>query len=439
MDGGSGILDNAREVKLRVKNWAYAYKITGKTEFGERIYKELENAVQWTNGTDQWNSGHFLDTAELTNAYAIAYDWLYDFWSTTRRDTIRGWIVDYGLKFGAEAYSGSGWWTGVSPGKGSEIINGNWNCVCNAGLLAGALAIYDDDTTNTATSAFIDLLIEGSKANCFKGAYSDGTWAETPHYWYFGTTGAAEIVSLVTTAMGGSIDFETVNPGFKDTGLFHMYVTGMTYKFSWGDHGPNKYSATANSLFLWGDQFDNPAYALYQRDQNDAAEPYSMFWYNSAVDGAWWNGLAIDKDFSAEEAHWSTARSSWSDNSGTFWAMKAGKLQLHQTHGDLDIGDFVLDAMGQRWASDLGSDQYLGCDYFASEAQTAHRWEYYRKATVGQNTIVIGRENQRVDANPTVTFGSTGTKQGNMPSLSLATDDTAFMRIDMSSAYGNGV
>jgi hypothetical protein len=36
-------------------------------------------------------------------------------------------------------------------------------------------------------------------------------------------------------------------------------------------------------------------------------------------------------------------------------AMKAGQLTGHQTHGDLDAGDFVLDALGQRWAGEYGS------------------------------------------------------------------------------------
>jgi hypothetical protein len=35
--------------------------------------------------------------------------------------------------------------------------------------------------------------------------------------------------------------------------------------------------------------------------------------------------------------------------------MKAGQLTGHQTHGDLDAGDFVLDALGQRWAGEYGS------------------------------------------------------------------------------------
>lgn len=43
-------------------------------------------------------------------------------------------------------------------------------------------------------------------------------------------------------------------------------------------------------------------------------------------------------------------RSSWTDSDGLYAAMKSGKLLGHQTHGDLDEGDFVFEALGQRWA-----------------------------------------------------------------------------------------
>jgi hypothetical protein len=42
MDGGSGILDNAREIKMRVKAFSYVYRMTNNTKWVDRLYKELE-------------------------------------------------------------------------------------------------------------------------------------------------------------------------------------------------------------------------------------------------------------------------------------------------------------------------------------------------------------------------------------------------------------
>jgi hypothetical protein len=38
---GSGVLDVARKMKVRVKQWAYAYKITNETRYADRVYREL--------------------------------------------------------------------------------------------------------------------------------------------------------------------------------------------------------------------------------------------------------------------------------------------------------------------------------------------------------------------------------------------------------------
>ncbi|ORY32309.1 chondroitin AC/alginate lyase [Naematelia encephala] len=440
---GSGVLDVAREMKLRVKNWAYAYRVTNNTAYADRVWLELQTAagnnsdVSFGADGTRWNAAHFLDLAEFCNMFAIGYDWLYDHWTDEQRDAIMWSILNLGLEFGYNALTnnaagqagGYAWWTG-NP----TMINGNWNCVCNGGLTMAALAIIDRDPTGLAQQ-IIDLTVPNAFGNCMQGPHSDGTWSETANYWYFGTTGAAELVSGLMTAYGNDRGLSTSNPGFALTSLFHMYVQGMTSLFNYGDHGPNKYSTTANSLMLWGSLFNEPRYALYQRDHYDAPEPYSMFWYDPSFEGTWWDNLSLDHHFNATEGEWATGRSTWASNDGTYWAMKSGALQGHQTHGDLDLGDFVLDAMGQRWFGELGSAQYLSDGYFSSEAQNSERWLYYRKRTEGQNTILIDYQNQNVNAAPSTNFGSTGTEQGPAPSLNISTDDTVFFTHDLSSAY----
>jgi hypothetical protein len=58
--------------------------------------------------------------------------------------------------------------------------------------------------------------------------------------------------------------------------------------------------------------------------------------------------------------------------------MKMGNVTGHQTHQNLDMGTFVFDALGQRWAGELCQAQYLADGYFSNEAQTSERWLYYR-------------------------------------------------------------
>ena len=39
---GSGVLDVARRIKLKVKNWSYAYRITNETKYADRVFLELQ-------------------------------------------------------------------------------------------------------------------------------------------------------------------------------------------------------------------------------------------------------------------------------------------------------------------------------------------------------------------------------------------------------------
>jgi len=112
-------------------------------------------------------------------------------------------------------------------------------------------------------------------------------------------------------------------------------------------------------------------------------------------------------------------------------------LQGHQTHNDLDCGDFVLDALGTRWAGELGSADYNSPNYFLSDAQDADRWNYYRKMTEGQNTLVINKANQNVLAKPTIKHGSSGTAQGSSTVLDITDSSAAYFTADLTSAYFN--
>ncbi|KPV72288.1 uncharacterized protein RHOBADRAFT_56100 [Rhodotorula graminis WP1] len=433
---GSGVLDVAREVQLRIKHWAYAYKLSNDTKWVDRTWQEL--VVAAGNDTNQyfgeqgdnWNSGHFLDVAEFTEAFAIAYDWMFDAWTADQRNAIAWSIINLGLQYGLNAYTdtsvGYRWWT---------TVRGNWNCVCNKGLTMGALAIINE-YPNSPARELLTYTVDNANAMCAYAPSPEGTWSETPNYWYFGTYSHAEMAASLLTATGSTQGLLTTNPGVKLTSLYHMYVVGQQGIFSYGDAGPNKYTATANHLMFYGSQFDEPLYTLYQRDRGDAPDPMSILYYDPQVSGQFWDGLALDRHFDNTTDGWFSARSSWTDNDGAYIAMKAGYLQGHQTHGDLDAGTFVLDAMGHRWAGELGSGDYLSQGYFSSEAQNSPRWLYYRKRTEGQNTLMIGDEDQNVDGRPTTAFGSSNEAQDALD-YKVANGSTAFFTADLTPMYNS--
>lgn len=111
-----------------------------------------------------------------------------------------------------------------------------------------------------------------------------------------------------------------------------------------------------------------------------------------------WRLLSL---YSNAEHRRASMRSSWTDPSAAYITLKGGRLTGHQTHGHLDIGDFVMDALGQRWVGELCQANYLGTDYFTSEAQTASQ---------SPSFILSFLTDWRIDLSPVLQLDGSGTE-----------------------------
>jgi hypothetical protein len=78
---GLRLLSTSRSVLGRSYTLALAYRLHGDCRYADRLWQELETVAAFPD----FNPRHFLDTAEMTHALAIAYDWLYDTWRSTAR------------------------------------------------------------------------------------------------------------------------------------------------------------------------------------------------------------------------------------------------------------------------------------------------------------------------------------------------------------------
>lgn len=65
------------------------YHLAGDPRYSDRAWQELEAAAAFPD----WNPAHFLDTAEMTCALALGYDWLYRQWTEQQRHLLREAIV----------------------------------------------------------------------------------------------------------------------------------------------------------------------------------------------------------------------------------------------------------------------------------------------------------------------------------------------------------
>jgi hypothetical protein len=361
---GLRLLSTSRRVLDRVYTLSLLYRLEGDRSYVERAWKELEAAA----GFPDWNPRHFLDTAEMTHAFAIGYDWLFDAWSKEQRDTLRGAMIEKGLKPAQASYQGAaayGWWM-----KSRH----NWNQVCNGGIGMGALAIADEEPVLAG-----EILAAALKSLPLAMAEfaPDGAWAEGPGYWNYATVYNVVILAALQTALG--TDFGLADLGaFRDTGWFPIYLTGplgRTFNYADGSDHPLR----APQMFWLAQRFQLPAYSAYQKA---LATPVAqdLVWHSPHLDQAQAAAAPLDKHFRHAEVV--TMRSGWNDRNALFVGFKAGDNKAN--HSNLDLGTFVLDALGVRWAVDLGADNYNLPAYFGDK-----RWTYYRLRAEGHNTLVL--------------------------------------------------
>jgi hypothetical protein len=91
-------------------------------------------------------------------------------------------------------------------------------------------------------------------------------------------------------------------------------------------------------------------------------------------------------------------RTSWNDKNGIYLGFKAGSAGTN--HGHMDIGSFVLDADGERWASDFGMQNYNSLESKGINlwnlAQNSTRWKVFRYNNLAHNTLAVNGQYQNV-------------------------------------------
>jgi len=377
---GPRLLTQSRRCLDRVYTLATVYRITGAEHFAGRAADEMLAAAAFPD----WNPSHFLDTAEMTHALAVGYDWLYDELSADERAIILNAIVEKGLKPALPLYESDSW---------QVACKHNWNQVCNGGLTIGALAIADEEPELAAH------IVENAVRllpNALASYAPDGGWAEGPGYWGYATRYTCYMLAALESALGHDFGLSEAQ-GFAETGYFPIHFsgpTGRTFNYADGSDWPRP---AAHEWYL-ARRFDRPVFASYQRRHLRHAEALDLVWYSPEDESPADADVPLDSFYEGIDVAF--MRGAWGDEGATFVGFKGGDNDANHSH--LDLGTFVLDALGKRWAVDLGPDDYNLPGYFGAE-----RYTYYRLATRSHNTLCFGGENQARHAKaPIVSFTS---------------------------------
>ena len=382
---GRRLLGVSRENLRRIFILSYAYRMTNDKKYAQRAEAEMLKAASFSD----WNPSHFLDVGEMTMALAIGYDWLYPRLSSQTKKTIEDAIIEKGLKESLK-----------KPDNWFVDVTHNWNQVCHAGMVYGALAVWEREPE--LSRMMINRAIE-KVALPMKHYAPDGAYPEGVGYWEYGTSFNVMLLSAIEKAFGTDFGLSEI-PGFLQTGdyVLHM-ITPQLKNFCYSDNGVNAF--LNSTLFWFYDKTRKPEILyhqsrLYQKEgskriRGNRLAPAMLIWGNSA-------SLSTPKE--PESLFWiakgdnpvCAMRSEWKDPNGIYVGVKLGSPAVN--HGHMDVGSFILEADGVRWGIDMGGEEYnqletRGVELWGSN-QDAQRWDVFRYNNFAHNTLAFNQKKQ---------------------------------------------
>lgn len=368
-----------------------------------RLRRELMHAL------DDWPDWQYgLARYEIAAGVAIAYDWLHSRWTPAERAKISAALRRLALEPYAREFAGF-----AKPSARNEgIVRNNVNLVCNAGASVAALAVLDEypEVAGEVLSMAFSLL-----QVALPGFGEDGAWNEGVSYWKFGVRHLVQYLACLDSAC--RTDFGLVSthrfPGFERTSTFPLAMTSPSgHAYNFADDGGGVFSSAA---LLWlGAAFRSPLAIAHEERATtglafagDGRNPnremarevvQRLLYYQPQPPGAAAGIPPLDLLY--PHAGIATLRSSWTDPRATFVGLKAGSAAGNR-HAHLDAGSVVIDALGERWLSEMGRGPNI-TRYFNED-----RYLFFQARTEGHNTLLVDPDqtrggNQRIAGKATI-------------------------------------
>ena len=382
---GRRLLSVSREALKRIFYLSYAYLMTDDMRYAARAEREMLTICEF----EDWNPSHFLDVGEMTMALAIGYDWLYRYLPVHSRSIIGTTIYEKGLR--ASENDEQAWFF---------TAKNNWNQVCCAGMIYGALATME--RSPEYCKALIAKCLEANPLaqKCYD---PDGGYPEGYSYWDYGTGFEVMLVAALQSALGTDAGI-AAQQSFLRSAMFMTYMTtpsGKCYNFY--DSGSSM--ACVPSKYWFARQMNDASIVAVDellikqgKVPNDRLLPIYMV-FGSSLN---LTKLQLPKSktwLNHGEAPVFVYRSGWERSDDTYFAIKGGKASSNHAH--MDVGSFIYEKAGVRWAIDLGMHDYnrleqAGVDLW-NMGQNSDRWDIFRIGVESHNTLIFNGKRHKVD------------------------------------------
>ena len=381
----------AWNASARILYCSYAYRMTGDKKYLEKVEKDLQAICLFPD----WYPSHYLGTAELALAAGIGYDWCYQDLSYVTRKMVRKALEIFA--FGT-----------YEEQKVNKRTN-NWYPVCFCGLSVAALATYEHNKEISAR--VMDTAVQFNPPAMQASYAPDGIYPEGYNYWGYGTMTESVMLTAFQRAFGHDAEL-SASKGWDKTADFIMYMVGMNgQSFNYSDCGPGLspkvpmwyFASTLNRPELITTELKMLNDGLYPTSAEWRYLPLGMKWVDSVdcsavkyPDAKVWSGGG-EVPMAMVHTDWT-----WSETD-KYLAFKGGKSDA--PHGHMDSGTFVYDAFGQRWADDIGPEEYaplealfesMGGKFFAYDKNSL-RWTCFRLNDKSHNTITVNGNTHNPD------------------------------------------
>lgn len=364
------------------------YQITGNTKYADAAWVLLERMTNKDIFPDI-NPWHDLDFGFFCQGYAIAYDWMYSAWTSSRRTKLEEAIKRQCFRPANDSYvknEKSSDQTSDNGIVGGMFTKHNHNAIVNAGVVMVSLALMDKYsyiTSSLCHDAFICLELDLNTYS-LSGLNTEGT-----EYMVLTMDNLAMMFSTMESALGKDKLYGLDKcPGLKDGRFIKAF-----YSLS-SDVGQFSYSDTYDRLIASGGElyfdkhygihgFRKSIYDLIcQNYPTDYTKNIQILcWYEPDKN----ESISISKDFTVGgDSALATFRSDFGSRQ-SFVGVKAGKT-IRDFFVHLDQGSFVYNALGVKWASDLGKDSYGLPGYSGLDEK---RLKIFRLRPDSHNTLLI--------------------------------------------------
>ena len=401
--------------------------------------REMVSVASFTN----WHPEDAEICAQFVWALSLGYDWFHDAMNEEQRKKVRAAIKELGMDALSAHLKGEpppattkrpepgvtatpAKPTAKKPAKkdGEDGPVSTEDMLAAAALLHAAIALGDDEPSAAGPAATLAAKFFGDGITGFA---PDGIW----HEGLFAGDKVLDIVSSMIMTLrasaGGDFGFTTVE-GLPQANLARLHMTGPNRRdiFNYGDSERGELTRNWVTSFLAA-FYGNPGVpALVAPGPSSPDGIYmglaGLLLYHSPAMGGYGTADAFDAAFA--NAQVATLRSAWNDPKAYYVAMKGGDNSGEKAQ--LDLGTFVLDAGGVRWAIDLGTENDR--NDAAHGPPSTKKFELYRFNTFGQNTWRFagpGEEDEKDKKKAPALKGKGGPPVINVPPGNQPSDATA--------------